>query len=175
MQQDLRNLFKKEDSILELPQNHKEDFLVKLRVSQKGTNQRRWLRSGYGIAAVLVLFLGAITGFFTLLDAEKTTAQSTIVQQIESMEKEYLANINREWQNFLILTTDRDLVKRYEKRLDDLGKDYKDTASQFKENPNDIHTIEKLINNLQTRLQLLKDIQEHIKIINQQNEPYENL
>ena len=84
-------------------------------------------------------------------------------------------SINREWKNFLILTTDKDLVRRYEKRLLDLDKDYQAVSKQFKEDTNDIATVENLIDNLQTRLQLLKDIQEHIKIINQQNEPYENL
>ena len=64
-------------------------------------------------------------------------------------------------------------MERFKVRLNELDKDYQEISSQFNQDSNNIAVIESLVENLQTRLKLLKDIQEHIKILNQNNEQNE--
>lgn len=174
MKRDIRELFKTEDEVVKnkLPQNHRQEFLDKLKSNapnkSKKTNHLNWLK----IAAVLVLLLTVGFGIFNTKNTEERP--SPLIAQIESVEKEYLENIHAEWQKFIKLTDDENLVKRYEKRLTSLDNDYQEISNSFKNDPNNILVVESLITNLQTRLQLLKDIQEHIKILNQKNEHNEN-
>ena len=59
------------------------------------------------------------------------------------------------------------MVDRFRNKLADLELDYQEITLQFKADRNNIEVIESLIENLKERLQLLKDIQEHINILNQ--------
>ena len=79
-----------------------------------------------------------------------------------------------EWQNFLELAKDENLIQRYKSKLEDLDTDYRLISEQFKHDTNNILVIQDLVNNLQTRLQLLKDIQQHIILLNQKNEQHES-
>ena len=99
---------------------------------------------------------------------------SPIVAQIEAVEAKYLEDIEEEWENFVAIADDAILVERFRKKLNALDADYHDISIQFKQDSNNILVIESLVENLQTRLQLLKDIQNHIKILNQINEQHEN-
>ena len=85
-----------------------------------------------------------------------------------------MVSINKEWNSFLILAKDENLISRYKKRLDDLDLDYREISKQYDDDTSDILIIEALVENLQTRVDLLKDIQKHITLLNQQNEHYEN-
>jgi archaellum component FlaC len=96
-----------------------------------------------------------------------------MIAQIEAVEAEYLKDIEKEWENFIAIAEDEILVERFKKKLNKLDKDYQEISAQFKNYSNDIMVVESLIDNLQTRLQILKDIQEHIKILNQNNGHYE--
>ncbi|MFD1063411.1 hypothetical protein ACFQ1Q_09160 [Winogradskyella litorisediminis] len=164
MKRDIRELFKDEVDVTkhELPENHRKEFLAKLnseKINESNTSKYLFLR----IAAVVVIAL--TVGFFTL--QKPVGEENPLIAQVAQVEKEYLANIEAEWQNFKAIATDSVLVKRYEKRLTDLDADYKEVSKAFKKDTNNIVVVESLIENLQTRLQLLKDIQEHIKILNQ--------
>lgn len=96
-----------------------------------------------------------------------------MIAQVEAVEAEYLREINTEWTNFVAIANDKVLVARFKKKLDELDKDYQLISKQFKSNASNIQVVEALVENLQTRLQILKDIQEHIKILNQKNEQNE--
>lgn len=169
MKQDIRDLFKEEDSLKSLPKNHRTEFLEKLqRQPSKKKTSFSWLR----IAAVLLVAL--TIGFSIFYSKPDTEEVSPMVAQIEAVEAEYLQNIEIEWQNFLAIAEDEVLVERFRKKLDELDADYQDISIQFKEDSNNILVIEALVDNLQTRLQILKDIQKHIKILNQKNEQHES-
>ena len=173
MQKDLRNLFKTENvSAKKLPETHRNDFLEKLEASKTEMPKQINYRFIYKIAAVLVLFF-AIGVVYQ--DFGRNNIEVKKVSSIERIEKEYLVSINEEWQRFTILAKDKNLINRYKKRLDDLDKDYQEISEQYKVDNNDILIVEILVENLQTRLQLLKDIQEHITLLNEQNEQYENV
>jgi len=177
MEQDIRNLFKDEDaSGKKLPKFHREEFLEKLKTSKSGIQKSNSYKLIYKIAAMLALFFAI--GFIVSNQFTKKNTQVvetlTIELQVEKIEQQYLANIETEWQSFLALAKDEKLVRRFKKRLNELDKDYKELSENFKSDTNNILVIEALVENLQTRLQLLKDIQKHIKILNQKNEHYEN-
>ncbi len=171
MKQDIRTLFSEEDDLKTLPKHHRTEFSDKLKKqSQPKQHPYAWL----GVAVILII---ALTIGFNVVDIESYVNQdspSPIVAQIESVEAEYLADIETEWQNFIALADDPVLVERFRKKLKDLDADYKAISVQFKDDSNNILVIEALVENLQTRLQILKDIQNHIRILNQNNEQYEN-
>jgi hypothetical protein len=169
MKRDIRELFKQEDELKTLPKNHRTEFFNKLQKEpKKKSNTFFWL----SIAAVAIIALSI--GFNIFYYKPLKDEVSPMLVQIEAVEAEYLEDIEKEWKSFVAIADDKNLVARFKKRLDELDKDYQDISTKFKEDSNNILVIESLVENLQTRLQILKDIQEHIKILNQQNEQYEN-
>ena len=169
MKRDIRDLFKEgEDGLKTLQEHHRAEFLEKLKKQPKRKPKRfYWL----SIAAILVI---ALTVGFNLINNEPAEEVSPMLAQIEAVEAEYLEDIKSEWQSFIAVANDEVLIGRFKKRLDELSKDYQETSAQFKSDANNVLIIESLIDNLKTRLQILKDIQEHIKILNQKNEHNEN-
>ena len=172
MQKDIRNLFKDDDdSFKKLPKSHRTEFLEKLKASKTASTKRFNYNIIYKTAAMLAIFF--VIGFVVFNQFSKESnyvvEESAIELQIKDIEQQYLASIEIEWQSFLSITKDEYLIKRFEKRLNDLDKDYQEISVEFKKDTNNISVIEALVENLQTRLQLLKDIQEHIKILNQEN------
>ena len=148
-----------------LPKNHREDFFKKLKSQKKPKlHNYLWLK----VAAIFIIGLVFI---YPLLKKETIEKPSQIIAQVEA---EYLSSIETEWRNFLAITNDEKLIKRFEKKLDELDADYKEISKAFKIDTNNILILESLVDNLQTRLKILKDIQEHIKILNQKNEQHEN-
>ncbi|MEP5253487.1 MAG: hypothetical protein ABJQ39_00380 [Winogradskyella arenosi] len=171
MKQDIRTLFSEEDDLKTLPKNHRTEFADKLKKqSQHKQHPYMWL----GVAAILIIALTIGFNRVDIVSYDNQDSPSPIVAQIESVEAEYLADIETEWQNFIALADDPVLVERFRKKLEDLDADYKAISIQFKDDSNNILVIEALVENLQTRLQILKDIQNHINILNQNNEQYEN-
>ncbi|WP_299103296.1 hypothetical protein [uncultured Winogradskyella sp.] len=171
MKRDIRELFNNEEEqeVKQLPNNHRAEFLTQLKKQSKPK------RKPYGWLSVAAILLIALTIGFSVFntDIDKDDPEP-IIAQIEAVEAEYLANIETEWQSFIALTEDEKLVTRFRKKLDELDMDYKEISKQFKNDSNNILVIEALVDNLQTRLQILKDIQKHIKILNQKNEQHEN-
>lgn len=171
MKRDIRNLFENEEvqNTKQLPEHHRVEFLARLKRQSK-RKQKPYFR--LSVAAVLLI---ALTIGFNVFKTESESEETApILAQIETLEATYLADIETEWQNFIAIAEDEVLVERFRKKLKELDADYKDIAVQFKTDTNNILVIEALVDNLQTRLQILKDIQKHIKILNQKSEPYEN-
>ena len=169
MKRDIRDLFKGEDLInKKLPDNHRVEFLKKLK-QPLNTKINRFFFLKIAAAILIALSVGYHT-FYNQQDDEVLT----IVAQIEAIEGEYLVDIETEWKKFIAITNDEVLVTRFKKKLNELDKDYKEITVEFKNGTNNILVIEMLIDNLQTRLQILKDIQKHINVINKESEQYEN-
>jgi CHASE3 domain sensor protein len=177
MEQDIRNLFKDEDETNnKLPASHRDGFLEKLKASAKVPKQTNYAFI-YKMAAALVLFVSI--GFVVYQQANKNNIEvvktETIEAQLKNIEMQYLVSIDAEWKNFIALAKDKNLVKRYQQRLNGLDQNYQEMSVRFNDDNNNISLIEALVKNLQTRLQLLKDIQEHIKILNQETKHYETI
>lgn len=174
MKRDIRKLFEKDDFKREkLPVNHREEFIQKLRKTKIKKSKKKRTSSYWNAAASIVLVLSI--GYFVLnTDNNTPNKPSELELQVQQIEKDYLKQINDEWHNFIKITKDQKLIDRYKEKLDNLDNNYKELSKTFKESPNNINVLEDLISNLQTRLQLLKDIQNHIKILNQEKRQYEN-
>ncbi|WP_179315734.1 hypothetical protein [Winogradskyella undariae] len=171
MKQDIRNLFNEEDDLKTLPENHRIEFTEKLKKQSKPKqNPYAWI-----ISAVAILIIALTIGFnIREMESKPELKQSSpIIAKVEAVEAEYLANIETEWQSFLAIADDAILVERFRKKLKELDTDYQEISLEFKEDANNILVIEALVENLQTRLQILKDIQKHIKILNQKNGHHE--
>lgn len=170
MKQDIRNLFNKEDelTIKKLPSNHRDEFQKKLKLVKPQKQSFLILK----MAASLLILLGIGYGIYQL--QPKNYSDEHTISQLANIEKQYLNHIQSEWESFLAVTNDSTLVKRYEKKLDELETDYKMLSNQLKSNPQNIFIIEDLISNLQNRLQLLQDIQNHIQILNKNRANNEN-
>ena len=177
MKRDIRDLFKGDEyESKSLPDGHREEFFSKLKASQPHKQRRTNYGDVIKVAASLLLFF-AVTFVVikTVGEAPSELAEgSAIERQVQDLEKKYLASINEEWNSFISLTKDDQLIDRYERKLEELDQRYKAITVKFKNDPNDIIVLEELVDNLKTRLQLLKDIQTHIKLINQTNEQHEN-
>jgi len=177
MKQDIRNLFRDEEtSGKPLPDNHRQEFYEQLKASRPRRSSKLNTSYLFKVAAMVVLFVAMAFIMFNKADNISDEVVTTPVEtQIDIIERQYLASIDEEWNNFINVTNDERLIKRYRDKLDDLDTDYQEISKQFKVDTNNIQVIESLVDNLKTRLQLLKDIQEHIKLLNQKNEQYETI
>jgi Lhr-like helicase len=172
MERDIRGLFdKNEEQKKGLPKNHREDFIKKLGEHQPKKESKR----SYKFLKIVASFLLIITCVYMYKNIIATTVKSAFEIQVEAIEKEYLSNIDKEWNSFIEVANDTILIKKYEVKLKESDVDYKKITKQLKENPNNINVLESLINNLQRRLQLIKDIKDHIKELNQKNTSNETI
>jgi len=175
MKRDIRELFKNEEfPKKKLPNFHEEEFLGKLEKLNKKEKSKPFVQI-FKIAASIVLMLSVGYYFLSTESAVKQEDQPTLFVQVKQIEKEYLKNIREEWNDFLALTTDRNLIEKYKEKLLKLDTNYGKVSKQFEEKPNNINILESLINNLQLRLELLKDIKEHLKELNQKNTSNETI
>jgi hypothetical protein len=164
MKRDIRDLFQEEEDLRPLPEQHREEFLLKLKTQpKKKVGITSWLK----IAVVVIGLTVALSLHYNLPEAPQV---SPIVAQVEAVEAEYLKDIEAEWESFVAIAEDEVLVARFKKKLAELDGDYQEISAQFKVDSNNILVVEALVENLENRLQLLKDIQKHIKILNQKNE-----
>jgi hypothetical protein len=175
MEHDIRDLFSKnEESKKELPKNHREEFLKKLNTQ---TKKRRKIKPFFflKIASSIALIICCTYFYYGATSDVQKTAKTQIQIQVEMFEKEYLTNIDKEWNSFIEEANDTVLVKRYQEKLKESDIEYQKITANFKEHPSSIHVLQSLIYNLQQRLELIKDIQEHIKELNQKNTSNETI
>ncbi len=169
-QQDIRDLFDdKEMSEKRLPSHHRQEFYNKLKASRPRKTSKIKPNYIFKVVAIIILFLG-FTVFMTTMTNEVDTQiveVSSVENQMNVIEQHYLEGIEQEWQSFIAIANDEKLVDRFRDKLADLELDYQEISLQFKVDHNNIEVIESLIENLKERLQLLKDIQTHISILNQ--------
>ena len=176
MERDIRNLFEgDEHSNIELPKNHREDFVTKLQHQHKkkqGFQKTVLLKIA---VAIVLIFSVAIYVFVDDQSSLENKEESTFQAQIKAIEKEYLENINSEWQQFVAISNDSILIKKYRVKLKNFDNEYRKITTQLQKTPNNINILESLINNLQRRLELVKNIKEHIKELNQKNTSNETI
>ncbi|WP_412986049.1 hypothetical protein [Pontimicrobium sp. IMCC45349] len=171
-QQDIRDVFKDEEKQNHnmLPKHHRDEFIAKLK-AQNTKKQKQFFRINYKYAAILII--GFLFGSLFFLKSELDNKETVLELQLKQIEQEYLSQIDIEWQQFTKYTKDKRLVERYQLKLTDLDKTYKEILSEFQKDKNNILVLESLISNLKLRLQILKDIQQHIKLLNQKSEQNE--
>jgi hypothetical protein len=168
MKQDIRDLFKQKSlPKKKLPNFHEDDFLDKLTIFNQKKKSKVFLPI-LKIAASIVLIL-SVSYYFLNSDIEKNEQPEMFVE-IQQIEKEYYTNIKIEWDKFVLLTDDQNLINKYQEKLKNLDLNYQEILIQYKTDKNNLILIEALIQNLKNRLQLLKDIQQHINLLNKEHE-----
>ena len=173
MEQDIRKFFETDiETDHKLPVSHRDEFQQKLKTLM---SKKRLMPKLFKYAATIVLLFAVGYLSYNSFFDKPEHQESALELQLKEVEQRYLENIEKEWQNFKAIANDKKLVERYEKELEDLNTDYQNLSVQFKKDHNNILIIENLVNNLQTRLRLLKDIQAHIKLLNQKNAHYETI
>lgn len=161
----IKNILKENDDTLEtptLPKGHRAEFLDKLSASEELTSEKQPFQYWKTIAAACVLLLGIGTFIYSNYGTEET-AQSSLFAEMKSIEDEYLQHIATEWNAFQLTTNDEHLVRRYKERLENLDASYQELKQEFLVQKNSLTTLEKMIKNLQMRLTLLQEIQQHLK------------
>ena len=135
MKQDIRDLFKdNKASGKQLPANHRQEFYDKLKASRPRRTFRLNANYVYKVAAIVVLFLAFTFMIFKTTDnvTNQIVEETPIETQIDAIEQQYLASIDKEWHNFIRVANDEKLVKRYKEKLDGLDIDYQNISKQFK-------------------------------------------
>jgi hypothetical protein len=174
MEQDLREMFKKENQEQKFTINngHEERFLEKLQQSlpDEKKRNRTWIK----VAASIVVTLSVGVSYFLL--NENSNVENTVVDSNQINEKQteftfgdlspdlkkvenyYVANINLELAKLEVSPDTKDLIDGFMEQLNNLNLEYKTLNAELKElGPNDL-TITALIENLQLRLQLLQKL-----------------
>ncbi|WP_423998463.1 hypothetical protein [Maribacter sp. IgM3_T14_3] len=173
MEQDLREMFKKErEQIHTIKTDHEERFLKKLQESlpEEKKPTRMWLK----IAASIAVLFSIGFGYLYLNDnndnspvvVESTPDEDNkseftfgdLSPDLKKVESYYVANINLELAKLEVSPDTKELIDSFMEQLNNLNLEYKTLNNELKElGPND-QTITALIENLQLRLQLLQKL-----------------
>lgn len=175
MKQDIRDLFKQKSlPKKKLPDFHEDDFLEKLTTFNQKKKSKVFLPILKIAAAIVLIF--SVSYYFLNSDVEiENHNQPEMLVEIQQIEKEYLKHIDDEWNSFIEIATDPTLIKKYEQKFKESDIDYKNITKKLKQYPNNINVLESLIDNLQKRLLLIRNIKEHLKELNQKNKSNETI
>jgi CHASE3 domain sensor protein len=145
-----------------LPKGHRREFLAKLETTEGIPSKKSTFPFWKAVAAACVLFVGIGAVIYTNIQ-EDETQESSLFAEMKSIEDQYLQQITSEWEAFQLTANDEYLVQKYKKRLTELDGFYQELKQQFIAEKNSLTTLEKMIKNLQLRLTLLQEIQQHLK------------
>jgi len=177
MKVDLRDKIKKERKMKELPDNHRINFeqLLQKELHYKPKRNYAFLKVA---ASILIIISLSIAGnqFFnsegsqsivtsTDKPAKKINSMADISPDLKKVEDYYITQINYQLAKITITDENRDLFEVYLSQLSELQKEYKILNTQL--NINDINEdiIDGLIENLQLRLHLMKQLKKKLEII----------
>ena len=183
MQQDLRDLFKKdrERQKYQPKQGHEARFLELLEEKLPKAKKRPFYLLKIAAAILILATLGYL-GFKQLntkaipetkivekadpIENSKGISLGDLSPDLKKVENYYVANINLELSKLKVSDENRGLVDSYMQQLADLNIEYKKLNTELNEmGPND-QTISALIQNLQLRLQLLQKLKKKLNELN---------
>ncbi len=161
----IKDILNENDAPMEtprLPKGHRADFLEKLATSETNSTIKKSIYYWRAIAAACVLLIGIGAFVYSNYTTEEN-AQSSLFAEMKAIEDKYLQDIASEWETFQLTANDGYLVKKYEERMENLDASYQELKKVFLVQKNSLTTLEKMIQNLQMRLTLLQEIQQHLK------------
>ena len=174
MKADLRERFKEEKMLRELPANDRSLFEKKLKKELHGKKgvPIRFLSIA---ATVLVLFgLGFVFTLQKPVDEISYPQQTQVSLQdyspeLKKIENYYLTAINFELASLEVTEDNRAVLDDYLKRMNVLTQEYDLLAKQLRLDKIDEELINSLIDNLQMRLQLMVELKNELKKIKTTN------
>jgi hypothetical protein len=177
MKIDLREKIKKEKTMQELPKNHRVLFEKRLKkeLPQKSTTNFSFLKIAASILLIMSLALVGYQLFKTDVSQEvvqtevssekKINSMADISPDLKKIEDYYLTNIKYQISKIKITDENKDLLEVYLSQLGILQEEYKElNATLISDNVNE-ETLDALIENLQLRLQLLKQLKKKLEKI----------
>ena len=177
MKVDLRDKLKKEKMMRELPKSHRTNFeqLLQNELHLKPKSNYTFLKIA---ASVLLIFSLGVVGYqiFNLdvsqeivltkdKPVNKINSMADISPNLKKVEDFYLTQINYQISKITITDENRVLLEVYLSQLSVLQKEYNDLNIQLNINEVSEETIDALIENLQLRLQLLRQLKKKLEII----------
>jgi len=178
MKIDLRDKLKKEKMMSALPKNHRSSFEQRLQneLHQKSKPNYSFLKIAASIIIVISLGLASQQFFKTESPKEIVDTSNKSVKKINSMadispnlkkiEDFYLTRINYQMAKITITDENRELFEVYLSQLGELQKEYEGLNLELS-NKKEISevTIDALIENLQLRLQLMRQLKKKLELI----------
>lgn len=174
MSQDLRDLFKKDnsESLTKMKSGHEERFLEKL--DEELPKTKKPFSQFWKVAASVMVLLGVGLYFFTkdeieplgskMVDTDVPTKEvkkfslGDLSPDLRKVEDYYVSTINFELSKLELTEENQGLVDSYLEQLSELDEEYEKLNIELNEiGPND-QTINALVKNLQLRLQLLQKL-----------------
>ena len=177
MKVDLRHKIKREKTEGKLTNNHREIFeqRLQMKLHKKPKNDYMFLKI---VASVLILLsLGFLSYQFFESNISKEVVQTEkendkrinsiadISPDLKKVEDFYLTQINYQISKIKITDENKDLLEVYLSQLSELQQEYDDLNIRLSVNEVNEKTIDALIENLQLRLQLLRQLKKKLKII----------
>lgn len=166
MKEDFEKLIAKHKATFhrELPENHRIDFMDKLDNELHKANKstaKFWM-----VAASIIVLLGI--GYFAISNSNKpvipekqlvkTPVNNEISPELKKIENYYLTAINYELANLKVSKENRAVLNKYLSKIEKLTKEYKNINNELKTKEINEVVVNKLIDNLQMRLQLLIEL-----------------
>lgn len=165
---------------IELPSENK---VVALFASSKKRN--------YTVAASVTVLI-ALTSYFYPYNVQQTSndvvyslndnsaevipSLAEVSPEFKEVEDYYLASINVELASLQVNDDNKSIVDSFMKQLSRLDDEYKVLQKELQNDGAHTYTIEALINNLQMRLEMLQQLKQNLKNINEnQTDTYQNL
>ncbi len=186
MKVDLREKLKKQKVMKTLPKDHRNHFeqLLQKELHQNSKKNYTFLQIA---AAVLIIFSLGIAGnqlfnptdtqdfVQTESDSKKNIkSMADISPDLKKVEDFYLTRINYQISKITITDENKELLEVYLAELSDLKQEYDNLKMQLNNEEISEAVIDGLIENLQLRLQLLRQLKKKLEIIDniklQQNE-----
>ncbi|MGB0777348.1 MAG: hypothetical protein ACPGR7_04910 [Flavobacteriaceae bacterium] len=166
MLRDLRNI-KNYQIKEELNANHRDRFIQKLNHLDKGRKPRQWNLFKIAAAVVLIFSMGYFAKFTESVvpsNVEVSRAGlSSLSPRLGQIENYYLNSINYELANLDVDSSQKELFDGYLFKIEELTEGYLLLSRELEENGFNEATCNAMIENLQLRLNLIKDLKEQLK------------
>lgn len=176
MKKDIREILKEEEMMVSLPEDHRKDFKKKLmkELHSEPKSDFYFIRIA---ASVLLIFS---LGFFFMpkpapQEKEKVVkagySLGDLSPEMKKIENYYLTAINLELTNLEVDDNNRQLINNYFMKLNQLTQNYKKMNEELGLEEIDEDLINRMVGNLQMRLQILTELKKELKNIKaKQNE-----
>ncbi len=196
MAQDIRELLKKDRSLPteHIREGHQDRFLALLEKElpqEKKKNDYGWMKIAASVIVIIsISFMGwkgfqntATTSGSKLVVTEKPVKSTTTLEkqsplanispEYEKLENYYLTSIKFELSKMEKNEDNKELIDSFKVRLEKLNEEYQKLNAELMElGPNEL-SIDAMIENLQMRLNLLKNLKDKLKELEQlANEEY---
>jgi len=176
MGKDIREMLKEERTEVFLPKDHRKDFKKKLiqELHEEPQSEFYFIK----IAATVLLIFSL--GFFFMPGPKNNNGENMVKAdftlgdlspEMKKIENYYLTAINLELTNLEVDDENKQLINNYFMKLNQLTQNYKLMNEALDPNEINEELIDRLINNLQMRLQILIELKKELRRIKtKQNE-----